>query len=206
MVRLRAGQRATTRARLLDAGLEVFVEKGYAATTVEDIASRAGTTRVTFYAYFPSQAELVRVLVEERLNDVLERRQSAGNGSTAPRLVDAIADGGPDRIEAWLRAVSDLWPQVRPILRVARDASVVEPELRGLVARWMEEATGDIRAGLDRAGRFEPHQRHFRGVLAMAQLDYVAQHWETSDWGLSREQMLHELSASWSRLLARTSE
>lgn len=42
-----------------------------------------------------------------------------------------------------------------------------------------------------------PHQRHFRGVLAMAQLDHVALHWCEAEWKLTREQMLEELTESW---------
>lgn len=191
-----------TRALLLDAGFKLFREHGYAATTVDDVASAAGTTRVTFYAYFTSKAELARTLVAERLNEVLERRHSAEHGSTAPELVETITDGSPEAIEVWLRHTAELWPTVRPIIRIGRDAAAVEPELRDLVARWMEEAISDIEDGLDRAGRFKPHQRHFRGVLAMAQLDYVAQNWEEADWKLDREQMLAELAESWSRLLS----
>lgn len=35
----------------------------------------------------------------------------------------------------------------------------------------------------------------------MSQLDYVAQHWDGSDWKLTRHQMLEELADSWVRLL-----
>ncbi|WCI07771.1 helix-turn-helix domain containing protein [Arthrobacter sp. OVS8] len=37
-----------TRRLLLEKGLELFEEKGYAATTVDDIAAAVGTTRATF--------------------------------------------------------------------------------------------------------------------------------------------------------------
>ncbi|MGW3917408.1 hypothetical protein ACWEBX_38945, partial [Streptomyces sp. NPDC005070] len=68
-------------------------------------------------------------------------------------------------------------------------------------SRPKEEAISDIEDGLTEAGRFAPHQRRFRGVLAMAELDYIAQHWGDADWKLTREQMLDELGASWVRLL-----
>lgn len=77
----------------------------------------------------------------------------------------------------------------------------MDPELANLVERWMEEPISDIADGLTRVGRFAPYQRHFRGVLAMAQPDFVAQNWESADWKLSREQMLDELADSWTRLL-----
>lgn len=56
MVSLREAQKQMTRRLLLDAGLELFTTKGYAATTVDDIATAAGTTRVTFYATSPPGA------------------------------------------------------------------------------------------------------------------------------------------------------
>jgi len=49
---MRAAQREFTRARLVEAAIEVFAEKGYPRTTVDDIAERAGSTRATFYLHF----------------------------------------------------------------------------------------------------------------------------------------------------------
>lgn len=190
-----------TRRLLLESGLELFKTKGYAATTVDDIATAAGTTRVTFYAYFPSRSELMKALINEQLNEALQRVRVPERGSTAQGLVTAVAEGTPESITAWIRHTADSWPVIRPIIRIGRDAAVIDPELNDLVERWLEEAIGDIEEGLERAGRFEPHQRHFRGVLAMAQLDYVAQNWERADWKLTRDQMLDELSASWIQLL-----
>ncbi|MGW4317881.1 TetR/AcrR family transcriptional regulator [Streptomyces sp. NPDC004684] len=202
MANLRQAQKQMTRRLLLESGLELFTTKGYAATTVDDIATAAGTTRVTFYAYFPSRSDLMKTLIDERLNEALQRVRSPEHGSTARDLVATVADGTPEAIGAWLRRTADSWPEIRPIIRAGRDAAAVDPELRDLVERWLEEAVSDIEDGLTRAGRLAPHQRRFRGVLAMAELDYVAQHWGDADWKLDREQMLDELSAGWVRLLA----
>ncbi|WEH39194.1 TetR/AcrR family transcriptional regulator [Streptomyces sp. NBC_01218] len=202
MANLREAQKRMTRRLLLESGLGLFKTKGYAATTVDEIATAAGTTRVTFYAYFSSRSELMKALIDEQLNEVLHRVGSADHGSTATGLVATVADGSPEAITAWLRRTAESWPAIRPIIRIGRDAAVIDPELTDLVERWMEEAIGDITEGLAAAGRLEPHQRHFRGVLAMAQLDFVAQNWAGSDWKLDHEQMLEELSTSWVRLLS----
>ncbi|WP_406422526.1 TetR/AcrR family transcriptional regulator [Streptomyces sp. NBC_00873] len=201
MANLREAQKQMTRRLLLESGLEMFKTKGYAATTVDDIATAAGTTRVTFYAYFPSRSELMKALIDEQLNDALQRVSSPEHGSTAQGLVATVVDGTPEAIMAWLRRTADSWPAIRPIIRAGRDAAVVDPELTDLVERWMGEAISDIEDGLTMAGRFEPHRRRFRGVLAMAELDFVAQNWDRADWKLTRDQMLDELSASWVRLL-----
>jgi len=202
MASLREQQKQMTRRLLLESGLRLFVEQGYANTTVDHIAKAAGTTRVTFYAYFPSRSDLMKALIDEQLNEVLQRSRSPKHGSTARELVEVVAQGTEEAIGAWMRRTSERWPDIRPIIRIGREAAAVEPELGNLVERWMEEAISDIEDGLTRAGRFKPHQRHFRGVLAMAQLDFVAQNWADADWKLDREQMLEELSASWTQLLS----
>jgi AcrR family transcriptional regulator len=201
MAKLREAQKQMTRRLLLESGLELFKAKGYAATTIDEIATAAGTTRVTFYAYFPSRSALMKALIDEQLNEVLQRERSTEHGSTARDLVATVADGSLEAVGAWLRRTAENWPAIHPIIRIGRDAAVVDPELGDLVEGWMQEAVGDIEEGLEQAGRFEPHQRRFRGVLAMAQLDFVAQNWAGSDWKLSRDQMLDELAESWARLL-----
>jgi len=201
MASLREQQKQMTRRLLLEAGLELFHSKGYAATTVDDIAKAAGTTRVTFYAYFPSRSDLMKALIDEQLNEALQRVRSPEHGSTAQDLVATVADGSREAIEAWLRRTAESWPTIRPIIRIGRDAAAVDPELSNLVERWLDEAISDVEDGLTRAKRFKPRQRHFRGVLAMAQLDYVAQNAESADWKLTLEQMLTELADSWTRLL-----
>lgn len=156
MARLREAQKEMTRKLLLDSGVELFVSKGYAATTVDDIASAAGTTRVTFYAYFPSKVDLMKALVSERLNAALDRVPSAEHGSTERELVAVVEDGSRERIRAWLAATSERWEAIRPYTTAAFEAAAVDPEIRALLEAWLNEAIGDIEDGLDRAGRFPP--------------------------------------------------
>lgn len=201
MATLRAAQKAMTRKLLLEAGLALFVEQGYAATTIDQIAGRAGTTRVTFYAHFPSRSELMRALIDEQLNAELARTSSSPHGSTAEELVAVVRDGSAERIGRWIAETSEHWPVVEPILKAAREATAIDPELSTLVDRWMEEAISDIAEGLEQAGRFAPQTRHYRGVLAMAQFDYTAQRWPAPAWNIEREQMLEILTSSWVALL-----
>ena len=53
---------------LLDAALDLFVEKGYAATRVEEVAARAGVSKGTLFLYFPSKQELFKAVVRENLS------------------------------------------------------------------------------------------------------------------------------------------
>ncbi|MFM7026558.1 MAG: TetR/AcrR family transcriptional regulator [Limnohabitans sp.] len=52
---------------LLDAALDLFVEKGYAATRSEEVAVRAGVSKGTLFLYFPSKEELFKAVVRENV-------------------------------------------------------------------------------------------------------------------------------------------
>ena len=53
---------------LLAAALELFVEKGFAATRSEEVAARAGVAKGTLYRYYPSKDELFKAMVRENLS------------------------------------------------------------------------------------------------------------------------------------------
>lgn len=52
---------------LLAAALDLFVEKGFAATTVEEVARRAGVSKGTLFLYFASKEELFKAVVRENI-------------------------------------------------------------------------------------------------------------------------------------------
>jgi AcrR family transcriptional regulator len=87
---LRERNRLRTRRELLDAALEVFAESGYGSATVENIAARAGTSKVTLYTYFPQgREELFRELYEDVNTELIERASAiyAGGGDFATRVL-----------------------------------------------------------------------------------------------------------------------
>ena len=53
---------------LLDAALDLFVEKGFAATRVEEVAARAGVSKGTLFLYFSSKEELFKAVVRENIS------------------------------------------------------------------------------------------------------------------------------------------
>lgn len=58
---------------LLAAALDLFVEKGYAATRLEDVAARAGVSKGTPYLYFDSKAALLKAVVENNILPFLDK-------------------------------------------------------------------------------------------------------------------------------------
>ena len=65
----RRGRRKEARpGELLDAALDLFVDKGYAATRAEEVATRAGVSKGTLFLYFPSKEELFKAVIRENLS------------------------------------------------------------------------------------------------------------------------------------------
>ena len=65
---------------LLDAALELFVERGFAATRSEDVAARAGVSKGTLYLYYPSKEELLKAVVRENLGALIREGQDIAGG------------------------------------------------------------------------------------------------------------------------------
>jgi AcrR family transcriptional regulator len=70
----RARKKAATKQAIQDHALRLFVEKGYDATTVEDIAAAAGVSHMTFFRYFPRKEEVVEY---DEYDPILEQSVTA---------------------------------------------------------------------------------------------------------------------------------
>lgn len=64
----RARRKDARPGELLDAALDLFVEKGFAATRVEEVAQRAGVSKGTLFLYFSSKEELFKAAVRQHLS------------------------------------------------------------------------------------------------------------------------------------------
>jgi AcrR family transcriptional regulator len=74
---------------LLDAALELFVEKGFAATRAEEVAQRAGVSKGTLYLYYPSKEDLFKAVIAKTLAARIEQtaqQVQAWNGPMGPLL------------------------------------------------------------------------------------------------------------------------
>ncbi|MGO4325636.1 TetR/AcrR family transcriptional regulator [Cupriavidus sp. 2TAF22] len=68
-----ARRKAARPQELVAAALELFVERGYAATRLEDVAAAAGVSKGTVYLYFANKEELFKTVVRENLGPALAR-------------------------------------------------------------------------------------------------------------------------------------
>jgi AcrR family transcriptional regulator len=82
-------------AALIDAGAELFAEKGYEATTMTEIASRAGAAIGSLYQFFPSKEALAEALFNrfaERAAAAFARVEELAPGCSARELADLFID------------------------------------------------------------------------------------------------------------------
>lgn len=73
------------RARILDAAISVFAEKGFHAARISDIADRAGVADGTIYLYFKHKEDILLSIFEEKMDELLQELASALEGISDPR-------------------------------------------------------------------------------------------------------------------------
>ncbi len=103
----RGRPRVTSRRTLQEAAFELFLERGYAHTSVERIATRAGVSRATFFNHFAAKSDVFWVDVDQRidqLRDELGQIPSAAGARALDVVIDALL-----RLTAGVAASSVPW-------------------------------------------------------------------------------------------------
>ncbi|MCA1704227.1 MAG: TetR/AcrR family transcriptional regulator [Actinobacteria bacterium] len=159
---VRDEQAARTRTRILDAASDLFLDRGYARTTIKDIADQAGVARDTVYAVFGSKARVLTALIDLRLVP----DGSVARARERPEAL-AVRDEIDQRkqIELFASFIAGISTQVRPVFEILRTASAVEPDMANefqemdryrmmnmqTYAKWIA-ARGPLRVSTRRAG------------------------------------------------------
>ncbi len=110
---LRERQKLQTREHLLETAGRLFGEKGFAATSIDDIIGAAGTSRATLYAYFDSKDALLSAIVDRMWQD-------------GQRYWDAfglLPDWSRGSVLGWLREFAAAWQRDAPRNKAASIAS-----------------------------------------------------------------------------------
>jgi AcrR family transcriptional regulator len=79
------------REQLLDVGRALFAERGFEATSTEEIAARAGVSKPVVYEHFGGKEGLYAVVVDREMSDLLERLTSALSAGHPRQLVERAA-------------------------------------------------------------------------------------------------------------------
>jgi AcrR family transcriptional regulator len=78
---------AERRERLLEVAREIFAERGYQATTMDDLASAAGFTKPILYQHFASKEALYNEIVEEAADQLAAALTAATAATSVPRTM-----------------------------------------------------------------------------------------------------------------------
>ncbi|MEU7030206.1 TetR/AcrR family transcriptional regulator [Streptomyces sp. NPDC015232] len=189
-------RRQTTRAKLYEAAVTLIAEQGFSATTVDEIAERAGVAKGTVYYNFKSKTELFEELLRHGVSLLAgslraAAEETAERGGSRIEALDAMIRAGLvfiDRYPAFTQLyVAELWRTGRAwnstLLVVRQEAvAVVENVLREGVA------AGEFDDGID----VPLTASALVGMVLVAALDWQA---------FQSERSLDDVHAALSRLL-----
>jgi len=138
----RAQRRVETERRLVGAASALFVERGYAATTLADVAEHADIAPRTLYLHFPSKAALLLrcigfAIAGDAEPIALADRPAMTEAMTAPTLAERV------RLMASLTA--SLMERTGPLLDVAFQAAPSEPSIAAAAAAGRTDTRRTLR-------------------------------------------------------------
>lgn len=137
----RAEQAAATRSAVLDAARELFTTRGYPATTVADVARRAGVNVDTLYATVGRKPALLREVVETAISG-LDRAVPAEERDYV-RAVRAATTAG-EKIDIYAAAVARIAPRTGPVFLALR-AAAHDPDCAALHAEITDRRAANMR-------------------------------------------------------------
>jgi AcrR family transcriptional regulator len=112
--------------RILDAASELFLERGYALTTMKDPAARADVARDTVHAIFGSKPRVLTALIDLRLVPDGTGHQCHATTRRLPSKTKLI---NASNFELFAKFIAGVSTELRPIAEILRTASAVEPEM-----------------------------------------------------------------------------
>jgi AcrR family transcriptional regulator len=123
------------RSAILDAALTAFSQKGYHATSLDDIAREAGVSKALIYEHFASKQELHADLIARNARELTQRVAGALSGVDIESTVKRLATG----LEAFFAFVEERRDAWRMLFRDAAD-----PESSAVLDRMVEQVTAEV--------------------------------------------------------------
>jgi AcrR family transcriptional regulator len=191
---LREEHKLLTRGRILEAARDAFEALGYAATTVDEIAARAGVGRATFYLHFATKQEVFANLAVENFPTFREFYR---------RLDSLIGADSHEQVRAWMDEVVSWLEEHRSTLLLSMEIVYTD---RDLAAGHARRTFALVLESMPRyLAAWPPSRREearLRVVLLLAQIERFFQHWVLfGSWEGSRDLVVDVLSEVWFRTL-----
>ncbi|MCZ7524941.1 MAG: TetR/AcrR family transcriptional regulator [Acidimicrobiia bacterium] len=156
-MRLPAEQR---RRQLLDVARDVFGQRGFHATSMDDVADAAGVTKPVLYQHFPSKRALYLELLEDVGGELL-RAVRSGTGR---------AETGRGRVELGFAAYFRYVMGNRTSFRLLFGASVRnDPEFAEVADRWLRQVVDEITTLIEIDASSEHRRVLAHAIVGMAE-------------------------------------
>lgn len=169
--------RSARRAQLLDVALAVFVEQGYHAASMDEIAERAGVSKPVLYQHFPGKLELYLALLETSCNVVIaEVREALASTTDNRRRVQAT-------MELWYGYVADQGAAFRLVFE---SDLTNDPSVRRQIDRVTYESAAAIAEVIREDTGLPGPAAHLLAVSLVGMGHFGAQNWMSRDSELSR--------------------
>lgn len=178
------GQR--TRARLLEAGLQVLAERGYQVARVDDVVRVAETSRGTFYLYFEDKQDLFRTLAHAAADDMAALADDLGPIGPAP---DGLAE-----LRRFLHVFHDTYVRHGAVIRAWAENQVDDPALIDL---GLDTFGGLAAAVVERVQEAEVQpvaDATLAATIFLATLERLVYFVTSRPLGLAADELLDELA------------
>jgi len=148
-----------TRAAVVDAARSLFVERGYAATTIEAISDHSDTPQATVYRLFASKLGILKEVLDVSVGGDDE----AVAMTDRPQVRALLSDEDPKKQLAGFAALlREVMARVGPVHRILADAAKSDEDAASLlaeIARQRHEGQRRIARSLARSGALRPELR-----------------------------------------------
>jgi len=145
-----------TRAAVVEAAQSLFVERGYAATTIEAISDRSDTPQATVYRLFSSKLGILKALLDVSIGGDDRALPMADR----PQVRALLSDADPaNQLTGFAALLREIMARVGPVHRVLADAARSDQDAAALlaeIARQRHKGQQGIARSLARSGALRP--------------------------------------------------
>lgn len=141
---LRAEQARDTRRRVLVAATRLFLERGYAGTTVNAVAAEAEVSPETIYVSFGGKKGLLEGVIDSTITACLAPLRDPEGGHSSKWAEIERLGSARERLRAWGEYVCEVLAHTSPIHTVIRGAADSEPFAVDLRERLLQERLANI--------------------------------------------------------------
>ncbi|PZG07166.1 TetR family transcriptional regulator [Nonomuraea aridisoli] len=170
--------RLARRRQLLSAAQEVFVENGYHAAAMDEIADRAGVSKPVLYQHFPGKLELYLALLDLHVDDMVNRCREALASTQENKL----------RVQATFSAFFDFVSTQGEAFRLVFESDLrnVAP-VRQRMERSLRECAEMVSVLIQEDTGCTSDEAHLLGVGLVGMAEVSARYWVTTQGSIPKD-------------------